>query len=90
MIGFTSELRPANKIITDDWFKLGGRLVRVLDSRPQGKQEQLITFYFTDRVMDGIVPGTAVLPRNVELKIYNQCVLRRIDHHDCPVCGRKR
>jgi hypothetical protein len=90
MIGFTSELRPAHKIIVDDWFKLGGRLVRVLDSYPQGELEQVVKFYFTDRVADGIVPCTAVLPQRVELKIYNQCVLPSIDHHNCPSCGGKK
>lgn len=90
MMGFTSELRPAHKIIQDDWFKLGGRLVRVLGSYPYGVHEQTLTFYFVDRISDDRTVSSIVIPKNVELKVYNQCVLPKVSHKNCPVCGRKK
>lgn len=90
MYGFTSELRPAHKIMQDDWFKLGSRLCRVLDSYPQGELEQVIKYYFVHENGNRGVVGTLVVPSAIELKTYNQCVLPKISHKDCPVCGRKK
>lgn len=68
-MNYITSIVPANRLVADDRFKMGGSMYRIADTSPNLYNEQIIWFHLLET---SSFTMQMVVPQDLKFKIYNQ------------------